>query len=114
LITTQDDTSGIIQYVSIVMNEIARNVYKNPEYIKKLKNEEYIKEQRLAIKNSKKKEKKKKIKEEKFGETITSEGIKFVNGKIVPTEKLDDLILKDFGQCPSMHYFDGSSEEDDI
>jgi hypothetical protein len=24
------------------------------------------------------------------------------------------LILKDFGQCPSMHYFDGSSEEDDI
>jgi predicted nucleic acid-binding protein len=96
------------------MNEIARNVYKNPDYIKKLQNEEYIKEQRAAIRKSRKKEKKKKVKEEKFGETITSEGIKFVNGKIVPTEKLDDSMLKDFGQCPSMNYFDGSLDDDDI
>jgi tetratricopeptide (TPR) repeat protein len=114
LITAQDDTSGILQYVSIVMNEIARNVYKNPEYSKQLKNEEYIKEQKLEIQKSNKKNRKKKIKEEKYGETITSEGIKFVNGKIVPTAKLDDTILRDFGQCPSMHYFDNSSNDEDI
>jgi hypothetical protein len=96
------------------MNEIARNVYKNPEYSKQLKNEEYIKEQKLEIQKSNKKNRKKKIKEEKYGETITSEGIKFVNGKIVPTAKLDDTILRDFGQCPSMHYFDNSSNDEDI
>jgi ribosome recycling factor len=94
------------------MNEIARSIYKNPDYLKKLEQEKYVKEQRTALRNSKQ-DKKKKVKKGKFGETITSEGIKFENGKIVPTEKLDDTILKDFGQCPSMHYFDNSSDDED-
>jgi hypothetical protein len=45
-------------------------------------------------------------KDDKSGDSITSKGINFVNGKIVATEELDQAILENFGQCPSISYFD--------
>ena len=55
-------------------------------------------------------------KEDKDGKTpdsITSVGINFVNGKIVATEELDQAMLENFGQCPSISYFDPNHVEED-
>ena len=125
LITALDENSSLQQYVAIVMNDITRNVYQNDEYKRylasileeeKQKTPQHMvkdeKEIKTKIKDNKQKGKnkdKKKSKEEVFGETLTSPGINFVNGKIVATEELDQAILENFGACPSMSYFEANS-----
>lgn len=125
LITALDENSSLQQYVAIVMNDITRNVYQNDEYKRylasileeeKQKTPQHMvkdeKEIKTKIKDNKQKGKnkdKKKSKDEVFGETLTSPGINFVNGKIVATEELDQAILENFGACPSMSYFETNS-----
>ena len=36
----------------------------------------------------------------------------FVNGKIVATEELDQAMLENFGQCPSISYFEPKSQDE--
>ena len=107
------------------MNDITRNVDQNDEYKRylasileeeKQKTPQHMvkdeKEIKTKIKDNKKKgenKDKKKSKDEVFGETLTSPGINFVNGKIVATEELDQAILENFGACPSMSYFEANS-----
>lgn len=120
LISALDENSGILEYVATVMNEISRNVYQNEEYKRYRKMKLAQKEYQLAQKKKEEEEKKKKSnkkddktpqREEKFGETITSQGIEFVNGKIVATDELDEAILNDFGQCPSYNLFDPQRDD---
>lgn len=106
LVTALSENPSIQEYVATVMNDITRNVYKNEEYKRYLMMilEE---EKRKTAQQMNKKDKENK--RESFGDTITSPGINFVNGKIVATEELDQAILENFGQCPSISYF-GSEE----
>ena len=108
LITALDENSALQQYVAIVMNDITRNVYQNQEYRRYLKTileEEKRKTAQHMAKNDKD-IKAKETKKDSFGETITSPGINFINGKIVATEELDQAILENFGKCPSISLFD--------
>ena len=73
----------------------------NPSFAKLQQNKKFAKLQQNKDK--------KKSKDEVFGETLTSPGINFVNGKIVATEELDQAILENFGACPSMSYFETNS-----
>lgn len=108
LVTALNENSAVQEYVATVMNDITRNVYKNEEY-KRYMRILLEEEKRKTAQNLSQKDKDKKSKDDKnnsFGDTITSPGISFVNGKVVATEELDQAILKNFGQCPSISYFD--------
>ena len=114
LISALDENSATQQYVAIVMNDISRNLYQNQEYRRYLKSilaQEESKTKQHMVKN-KKDIKTKETKEDKEQGTITSQGINFVNGKIVATEELDKAILENFGKCPSMSYFSSEYEND--
>lgn len=108
LVTALDENSSIQGYVATVMNDITRNVYQNEEYKRYLKmilEEEKLKTAQQAAKagkNNKSKENKK----DKSEESIVSPGINYVGGKVVATEELDKAILENFGQCPSITYFE--------
>lgn len=116
LISALDENSATQQYVAIVMNDISRNLYQNQEYRRYLKSilaQEESKTKQHMVKN-KKDIKTKETKEDKEQGTITSQGINFVNGKIVATEELDKAILENFGKCPSMSYFSSEYENDGL
>ncbi len=116
LISALDENSATQQYVAIVMNDISRNLYQNQEYRRYLKSilaQEESKTKQHMVKN-KKDIKTKETKEDKEQGTITSQGINFVNGKIVATEELDKAILDNFGKCPSMSYFSSEYENDGL
>ena len=106
LITALNENSSVQEYAAIVMNDLTRSVYNNPnrQRLENLISEEEQNISKHIVKNNKK-IKAKETKEDKFAETITSTGINFVNGRIVATEELDQAILNDFGQCPSMALF---------
>ncbi len=128
LITALDENTGLLEYISGVMSDISRNVYHNEdykravEYRSKLESpkdeKELKKEQKKLAKRRKEREKKikerqqKKIKEREMGETITSDGTIFVNGKVVPSGEFDDYINEDFGTCKAYKYFDPDREDD--
>lgn len=116
LISALDENSATQQYVAIVMNDISRNLYQNQEYRRYLKSilaQEESKTKQHMVKN-KKDIKTKETKEDKEQGSITSQGINFVNGKIVATEELDKAILENFGKCPSMSYFSSEYENDGL
>lgn len=116
LISALDENSATQQYVAIVMNDISRNLYQNQEYRRYLKSilaqEESKTKQHMA--KNKNDIKTKETKEDKEQGSITSQGINFVNGKIVATEELDKAILENFGKCPSMSYFSSEYENDGL
>lgn len=116
LITALDENSATQQYVAIVMNDITRNVYNNPEYKKRL--EMILKQEQSKVKQHMAKKDKdiqaKETKEDKENNSITSTGINFINGKIVATEELDKAMLDNFGKCPSMSYFSPDYEDDEV
>jgi tetratricopeptide (TPR) repeat protein len=116
LITALDENDAVQRYVTIIMNDITRNVYLNEEY-KKYLQLLLDEEKRKIAQHMAKSGKDISAIEDKDGKTqdsITSVGINFINGKIVATEELDQAILENFGQCPSISYFDSnySNEED--
>lgn len=107
LVSATNENSSVQEYVATVMNDITRNVYQNEEYKRYLKmilEEEKQKTAKHMAKNDKD-IKAKETKKDSFGDTITSPGINFVNGKIVTTEELDQAILDNFGKCPSASFF---------
>ena len=53
----------------------------------------------------------KKTKADKENGTVTTTQVNIVNGKVVATEELDKAILDNFGECPSMHYFEPQEED---
>ncbi|MBQ8668188.1 tetratricopeptide repeat protein, partial [bacterium] len=115
LVTALDENDAIQQYVSIVLNDITRNVYQNEEYRRYLQNI-LNEEKRKTAQHIARGENQVSAKEDKNGKTedsITSQGISFVNGKIVATEELDQAILNNFGQCPSISYFDPNYQNED-
>lgn len=114
LITALDENSATQQYVAIVMNDIMRNVYQNEEYKRYLQT--ILEEEQSKTKKhmSKKEAKAKETKKDKENNSITSQGINFVNGKIVATDELDKAMLENFGKCPSMSYFTNEQDEDGL
>lgn len=108
LVTALDENSAVQQYAAIMMNDISRSLY-NDDNQKRL-------QQVLDIEKSKTKEhmvkddKALKSKYDEENDSITSVGINFINGKIVTTEELDQAILKNFGQCTAMKYFEASED----
>jgi len=113
LVTALDENSAIQQYAAIMMNDIMRSVYSNEhrKYLEEVLDEEKAKTKQHMAKNRKNIDPKE-TKKDKEEESITSTGINFVNGKIVATEELDQVILENFGKCPSRDYF--VTVEDDI
>lgn len=113
LITALDENGAIQRYVTIIMNDITRNVYLNEEYRRYLQT--ILDEEKSKIaKHMAKSEKEIKAKENKKNkESITSSGVNLVNGKIVATEELDQAVLNNFGQCPSITYFKHDYDIDD-
>lgn len=113
LITALDGNSATQQYVAMVMNDITRNLHQNPEYRRRLEmilEDEKRKTAQHMVKD--KKELKSTLKkEDKIGETITSKGINFVNGKIVATEELDQAMLENFGKCSAEYLFNRLEED---
>ena len=106
LITALDENDAVQRYVTIVLNDITRNVYLNEEYKRYLQSI-LDEEKRKIAQHMAKSDKDIKAKEDKTGKTpdsITSVGINFVNGKIVATEELDQAMLENFGQCPSLSF----------
>ena len=115
LITALNENGAIQRYVTIVMNDITRNVYLNEEYRRYLQTI-LDEEKRKISQHMAKNDKDIVAKEDKNGKTtdsITSVGINFINGKIVATEELDQAILENFGQCPSISYFDPDYGKED-
>lgn len=112
LITALDENSALLEYIANVMNEISREVYYNEDYKRREKYRSVI---ALSDKNKTKKlnknTKKEKKNSKKDNNSITSDGINFVNGKVVPTEELDKIIIEDFGSCPSLIYFEEEEKE---
>lgn len=115
LITALNENGAIQRYVSIVMNDITRNAYLNEEYRRYL--QAILDEEKHKIsQHMAKSDKEISAEEDKNGKTadsITSVGINFINGKIVATEELDQAILENFGQCPSISYFDPDYDKED-
>ena len=105
LITALGQNTAAEQYVAIVMNDITKNLYGNQEYKAYLKT--ILDEEQQKTKEHMSKDGKifKETKKDKNKNTVTSEGVNLVNGKIVATKELDASILKSFGECPSMRYF---------
>lgn len=126
LITALDQNSTLLEYIASVMNDISRNVFQNEDYksyikyremVSKTKTEEQIKKEKEKAKEEKKKKEKKKkerkkIKDREMGETITSDGTTFLNGKVIPSEEAEETIYEEFGSCKSFIYFDPNREED--
>lgn len=115
LITALDENDAVQQYVTIVLNDITRNVYLNEEYKRYLQSI-LDEEKRKIAQHMAKSDKEISAKEDKNGKTpdsITSVGINFVNGKIVATEELDQAMLENFGQCSSISYFDPNYVEEE-
>ena len=113
LISALGENSSTQQYAAIVMNDIMRNVYFNEEYksyLRTIMDEEKSKNKQHMAKN-KKYIATKETKADKENGTVTTTQVNIVNGKVVATEELDKAILDNFGECPSMHYFE-SQEED--
>lgn len=110
LITALAENDAIQSYVTVVMNDITRNVYLNEEYRRYLQvilDEEKSKIAKHMAKNEKDIEAKENKKDKN---SITSSGVNLVNGKIVATEELDQAILNNFGQCPSLSYFTNEND----
>lgn len=108
LITALDKNSSILQYAVTVLNEIQKDAYKYDKAqnrFNKLFNNRAI-SAKVNQKEDKQKVKKKKSKNKKDENSITSKGINFINGKVVPTEELDNVIMEDFKRCPSAIYFE--------
>ena len=116
LITANDENSSIQQYVSIVLNDITRSLYGRENYRKDLEIALAPDKQKIKTKtsNTKKKSKKKNKKDGKLGETITSQGISFVNGKISIDDDFDAVMTGTFSQCPASVYFEAKKDEDEI
>lgn len=105
LITALGQNTAAEHYVSIVMNDITRNMYGDQEYkayLKTILNEEKSK---TNVHASDKKLNYKITSKNKKDEQISSQGDNIINGQVVETKDLDASILKSFGSCPSMHYF---------
>ncbi len=115
LITALEGNSATQQYVAMVLNEITRSLYNDEDYRRKLQRileEEKAKTVQHMAKN--KKDIKSKVKkDERLGDTITSKGVNFVNGKIVATEELDQAMLENFGQCSAAYLFDNIVDNDE-
>ncbi|MBD5403294.1 tetratricopeptide repeat protein [bacterium] len=111
LISAIDENPATRQYVSIVMNDIMRNVYHNEEYKKYLQN--ILEEEKRKTKILSKKDRKvKPEKDKEQKEPIRSRGIDFINGKIVATDELDKAMLENFGKCSAMSYFNPVEEDE--
>ena len=105
LVTALGQNSAAEQYVAIVMNDITKNLYGNEEYksyLKSITANEKEKTKEHMLKDAKNM---KETKKDKKNDTITSDGVNLVNGKVVVTKELDSSILKNFGKCPSMYIF---------
>lgn len=108
LITASSESTAIQQYAAIVMNEITRDVYQNPEYRKYLERilaEEEAKLAEHGVKDEKDLKAKEKKKKGKKSDQLTASGMNMIGTSIVETEDLDQVILENFGACPSKHYF---------
>lgn len=119
LITALDQNSSIQEYAVTVLNEIQRDAYQSYKTNKRL--EEILKDKTAranvnqAIKKQKTKKKKNKKNKGDSESEITSKGVSFINGKVVPTAELDDVIREDFSKCPSSIYFNqGKDAVDNI
>ena len=113
LISALGENSSTQQYAAIVMNDIMRNVYFNEEYksyLRTIMDEEKSKNKQHMAKN-KKDIATKETKADKENGTVTTTQVNIVNGKVVATEELDKAILDNFGECPSMHYFEPQEED---
>lgn len=111
LITALDQNSSIQEYAITVLNEIQHDAYQNPNYRKHFDEILSDKTKRAKVNQAEKAQadKKKKSKHKKSKDSkdeITSKGVSFINGKVVPTEELDGVIMEDFRKCPSKIYFE--------
>lgn len=111
LISALNENSAVQEYASIVMNDIMRNVYFNEEYKRRLNDALSAEKSKIKKHMSKKELKAIETKKDKENNSITSKGINFVNGKVVATEELDEAIMKDFGTCSAMQYFNYDNED---
>ena len=104
LVTSLDDKPAARQYVSIVMNDITRNLYQTDQYKKQLdetlKSEKTKSEEHLDEDTKKQKNK-----------SLFKSKNKAKNKKTVIKSK-NDVLLQSFGKCPSMEYFTYSDEKD--
>lgn len=123
LITALDENSGIQEYVASVLNDITRSVYKDKDRKKKMR--ALLEKEREKLAKQDKKSGKKSAKNNKIAKShkykydpshydfVFSEGLTIIDGKVVEDENLNDALIKSFGKCPSIKYFDPSQKEFD-
>lgn len=123
LITALDENSGIQEYVASVLNDITRSVYKDKDRKKKMR--ALLEKERGKLAKQDKKSGKKSAKNNKIAKShkykydpshydfVFSEGLTIIDGKVVEDENLNDALIKSFGKCPSIKYFDPSQKEFD-
>ncbi len=113
LITALDQNSSILEYAITMLNEIQRDKHRDSIYKKnhnrlKILTNETAKEQNSNQVTKKKKAKNKK--REKDKSAAAEQEFSFINGKAVPEEEVDEVIIEDFEKCPSSIYFDNSKD----
>lgn len=115
LITALDGNSGMQEYVAVVLNDITRSLYRTKERrdkMQKVLDEEKARMETSHKKtswwNSGKKDKKNAKKNKKQSKDNASE---IIDGKVVKEEDLDDAMIKTFGKCPSIKYFDPNQKD---
>ena len=118
LITALDQNTSLLEYIVSVMNEISLELNTNEDYKRYLEYKKKILAKQVAQKEKKKKEKadKKKTKNSKkmhrdYGEPVAPISVFSTNNDPETEKELDSAIIKDFGSCSSLEYFNPEREE---
>ena len=112
IVSALGDNSSLQYYMSVIMNDITRSYYQSAEHQKALQN--LLKEEERKLKaHAKRSEKKIKTKENKTNGTIVNEEMANIAGLQVSPEEMDLAVIKNFGKCPSIKYFEEEYSDSD-